>query len=118
MLKPSDPGPGPADPGSDRSVSELVHQLVEDGKAYAKAEVGVVKAIASSKAGALAIPAALLAVAFLLAQGGINALAVGILLAIGAALGPLLGGILAFLIFMAAAGGLAWFAIQKVRKDL
>ncbi len=82
MLKPSDPAMVPAEPGEERPVGELVHQLVEDGKAYAQAELGLVKAVAAQKAGALALPAALFAVAFVLVQAGVNALAVGVLLAL------------------------------------
>jgi hypothetical protein len=118
MLKPSDPAMIPAGPGEERPVGELVHQLVEDGKAYAQAELGLVKAIAAQKAGVLALPVALFVVAFVLVQAGVNALAVGVLLAIEPALGPLLSGLLAFLIFGAVAGGLAWWAIKRIKQDL
>lgn len=118
MLKPSDPAMAPAEPGEERPVGELVHQLVEDGKAYAQAEFGLVKTIAAQKAGALALPAALFAAAFVLLQAGVNALAVGVLLAIESALGPLLAGVLAFLIFSAIAGGLAWWAMKRINRDL
>jgi len=37
MLKPADPGPPPAE----RPVGELVHELIEEGKAYARAEIGL-----------------------------------------------------------------------------
>ena len=117
MLKPVDPAMIPAEPGEERPIGELVHQLVEDGKAYAQAEVGVVKAIAAQKAGALALPVALFAVAFMLVQAGVNALAVGVLLAIEPALGPLLAGLLAFLIFGAIAGGLAWWAMKRIKRS-
>ena len=118
MLKPSDPAMVPAEPGEERPVGELVHQLVEDGKAYAQAELGLVKAIAGHTAGALALPAALFAAAFVLLQAGANALAVGVLLAIGLTLGPLLAGLLAFLVFGAIAGGLAWWAMKRINRDL
>ena len=117
MLKPTEPDTAP-EPGDERPVGELVHQLVEDGKSYARAELGLVKAIATAKGKVLALPAALLAAAFVLAQAGVNALAVGVLLAVSEALGPLLAGLIAFLIFAAIAGGLAWWAIQKVKRDL
>jgi hypothetical protein len=117
MLKPADPAMVPGDPGEERPVGELVNQLVEDGKAYAQSEFGLVKAIAAQKAGALALPIALFAVAFMLVQAGVNALAVGVLLAIDSALGPLLAGLLAFLIFAAIAGGLAWWAMQKIKRS-
>src|SRR5205814_38363 len=36
MLKPVDPGPPPPE----RPIGELVHELIENGKAYAQAELG------------------------------------------------------------------------------
>ena len=37
MLKPADPGPQPPE----RPIGELVHELIEQGKDYARAEVGL-----------------------------------------------------------------------------
>ena len=52
MLKPpNEPEGAPGD--NDRAIGELVHELIEDGKAYARAEVGLVKAMAAAKADAL-----------------------------------------------------------------
>lgn len=117
MLKP------PTDPDStlgdtDRPVGELVHELIEDGKAYARAEVGLVKAMATAKANALKLPAILFGVAFLLALAAITALAVGVAMALATLIGPLAGGIAAFLLFAAVAGGLAWYGVERLRKDL
>jgi uncharacterized protein (DUF697 family) len=52
------------------------------------------------------------------APGGGTALAVATFLALLPLVGPFLGGLLAFLIFAAAAGGLGWFAVKKLRSDL
>jgi hypothetical protein len=114
MLKPVDPGPHKAE----RPVGELVHELIEDGKAYARAEIGLAKAIAAAKGKALALPAALFGAAFLFALAGVTALAVGVVIALETFIGPLAGGFLGMLIFMAIAGGLAWFGYQKLRHDL
>ena len=44
MLKPpNEPEGAPGD--NDRPIGELVHELIEDGKAYARAEAEVIKAI-------------------------------------------------------------------------
>ena len=76
MLKPADPPrPGPDD---DRPIGELVSRLVDEGKAYAQAEIGVAKAIASAKADGLKVPAILLAAAFLLSQAAATVLAVAL----------------------------------------
>ena len=117
MLKPpNEPEPTPGD--SDRPVGELVHELIEDGKAYARAEVGLVKAMASAKANALKFPAILFGAAFLLALAAITALAVGVALGLATLIGPLAGGIVAFLLFAALAVGLGWYGAVRLRKDL
>lgn len=118
MLQPADPKLHSGGPEDERPIGELVHQLVEDGKAYARAEVGVVKAIAAAKGRVLAMPAAYIGAAFLLAIGAVAALAVGVLLALALAIGPILAALVTFLLFGGIAAGLAWYAVQKVRKDL
>lgn len=113
MLKPVDPGPA-----AERPVGELVHELIEDGKAYARAEIGLVKAIATAKGKAMALPAALFGVAFLFALGGVVALAVGVVIALETFIGPLAGGFIGMLIFLAIAGGLGWWGYQRLRHEL
>ena len=117
MLKPpNEPEPTPGD--SDRPVGELVHELIEDGKAYARAEIGLVKAMASAKANALKLPAILVGVAFLLSIAAIVALAVSVAMALAELIGPLAGGFAACLIFLAIGGGLAWYGVKRLREDL
>lgn len=114
MLKPVDPGPLPPE----RPIGELVHELIENGKAYARAEIGLAKAIATAKGKALAIPAALFALAFILALAAVTALAVGVVIALETFIGPLAAGFLAMLIFTALAGLLGWYGYQRLRRDL
>jgi hypothetical protein len=116
MLKPVDPAMAPAN-GDDRPVGELVHQLVEQGKSYAQAELGLAKAIAASKAETFKVPAILLATAFLLVQAAVTVLAVAAFVALEQSLGPLFAGLAAFLIFAGIAGGLAYLAVQKLGGD-
>ena len=118
MLKPTDPGLTPSDPGDERPIGELVHQLVEEGKDYAQAELGVVKAIASAKAGSLQVPAILLGAALLFAQAAVTVLAVAVFLGLLALMGPVLAGLLAFVIFAGGAAALAWFGVQKAKREL
>jgi hypothetical protein len=113
MLKPAEPTPPP-----ERPVGELVQELVDEGKAYARAELELGKAIAIAKAKALALPAGLLVAALFVAMAAINALAVGIVLALAVLMGPLLGGIAGMLIFAAIAGALAWYGIDRLRRAL
>jgi len=113
MLKPADPGPPPAEP----PIGELVHELIEEGKAYARAEIGLAKAIAIAKAKALALPAALMGLSFILALAAVTALAVGIVLALQSFIGPFAAGFVGLLIFAGAAGGLGWWGYQRLRRE-
>jgi protein-S-isoprenylcysteine O-methyltransferase Ste14 len=114
MLKPVDPGPPPPE----RPIGELVHELIENGKAYARAELGLAKAIAAAKGKALAIPAAMFGVAFICALAAVTALAVGVVLALETFIGPLAAGFVGMLIFAAIAGLLGWAGYQRLRRDL
>src|SRR4051794_40060438 len=99
MLKPVDPAPQ-----SERPIGEIVHELIEDGKAYARAEIGLVTAIATAKGKALILPAVLFGVAFIMALAGVTALAVGVVIALAKFIGPLAAGFVGLVIFLAIAG--------------
>jgi|ERR1041385_8322401 Putative Actinobacterial Holin-X, holin superfamily III len=113
MLKPADPGPS-----SERPIGELVHQLIDEGKAYVRAEIELAKAIAAQKGKAVALPAALFGAAFILALAAVTALAVGVVIALAKFVGPLLAGIAGLLIFAGIAGGLGWYGYVRLRRDL
>jgi protein-S-isoprenylcysteine O-methyltransferase Ste14 len=113
MLKPAEPGPPP-----ERPIGELVHELIENAKVYARAEIGLAKAIAAAKGKALAIPAAMFGVAFICALAAITALAVGVVLALETFIGPLAAGFVGMLIFAAIAGLLGWAGYTRLRRDL
>ncbi|HXS50595.1 MAG TPA: phage holin family protein [Sphingomicrobium sp.] len=113
MLKPAEPTPPP-----ERPIGELVHELVEEGKAYARAEADLAKAIALAKAKALALPAGLLLMALIVLQSAVTILAVGIFAVLSRPIGPLGAAIVASLIYCAIAGGLAWWAIERARRAL
>lgn len=113
MLKPVDSAPAP-----ERPIGELVSELAEQGKAYARAEINLARVIATAKAKALALPAALFAVALFVAMAALNALAVGVVIALAKFIGPLAAGLAAMIIFAAIAGGLAWFGVQRMRQSL
>jgi protein-S-isoprenylcysteine O-methyltransferase Ste14 len=114
MLKPADPGPPPPE----RPVGELVHELIEQGKAYARAEIGLARAIATAKGKALALPAAMFAVAFVCALAAVTALAVGVVIGLARFIGPLAAGFVGMLIFAAIAGLLGWYGYNRLRRDL
>jgi hypothetical protein len=114
MLKPADPGPPPAE----RPVGELVHELIEEGKAYARAEIGLYKAIAAAKGKALALPVGLFVAALLIGMTALTALAVGVVVALATLIGPLAAGFVGMLIFAAIAGLLGWYGYSRLRQDL
>ena len=114
MLKPADQH----EAGSERPLGELVNQLVEDGKAYAHAEYGLARSIAEAKARALAVVAALFGAAFVVALAAITALAVGVVIALARFMGPLAAGFVGLLIFAALAGGLGWYGVQRLKREL
>lgn len=114
MLKPADPGPQPPE----RPIGELVHELIENGKAYARAEIDLYKAIAAAKGKALAVPAAMFVVAFLCVLAGVTALALGVVMTLETFIGPLAAGFVGMLIFVAIAGLLGWAGYNRLRRDL
>lgn len=113
MLKPvQEPLPEPED---ERPFGEVVSQLVDEGKAYAKAEVDFAKASALAKASEFKVPAVLLFASLLFAQAAVTVLAVTIALALAPLIGPLGGGLVAVLVAGGAAAMLAWLAIQRLK---
>lgn len=113
MLKPVDPAPQ-----GERPIGELVSELIDDGKDYARAEFDLAKAIAAAKARALAMPAVLFGAAFVFALAAVTALAVGVVMALAKLIGPLLAGLVGLLIFAAIAAGLGWYGAERLKRDL
>lgn len=114
MLKRTDPEPG----GSQRPIGDIVGQLVDDGKAYAKSEVEVAKAIAVAKGKALILPGVLFGIAVLLAITSLSALATGLFFALYAFMPALLAGLLAFAILAGLAALFGWFGAIRLRTIL
>lgn len=114
MLKPTDPEPPP----TERPVGELIHELIEEGKAYVRAEIGLAKAIATAKGKAIALPAGLFVGALIIVQSAVTVLAVGVFIALLPLLGPMPAAILSSLIFLGIAGALAWYGYRRLRRDL
>lgn len=116
MLKPTDPTT--LGPEEERPVGVLVHQLVEDAKAYARAEADLAKTVAASKGKALALPAALLGVALIVAIAAFGALVLGLFHVLEPAVGPLGAGLITFILFLGIAGALGYAGIVKARNSL
>ena len=103
-------------PPPEPSIGTLVGTLVEDGRAYALAEVATYRAKAMAWLGEAKFVAIFGVSALVLANCAIIALFVGLLLTLAPRVGPgwatviVVGGTLAI------AGLLGWFALRHVRK--
>ena len=112
MLKPA--GDGRNGP----SFGELATQLVDDAKAYARAEIDLAKAIAADKTRSVQTAAILFAAALLLAIGAIAAVAIAMFVTLATMIGPVLSGLVTFLVLGGAAAGLAWLGKTKLDEAL
>jgi hypothetical protein len=113
MLKPNaEPMQGPDD---ERPIGEVVHQLIDEGKAYAKAELDLAKVQALAKADALKIPAILLFAALLFAQAAVTMLALTIAMTLAPLIGPLGAGLVAVLVAGGAAALLGWLSLERLK---
>ena len=117
MLKPAEQGPGGPDPDKGKPIGDLFNQIVEDGKAYAQAELDVAKAVVGEKVDGLKLPALLGLFAFLFLQAGVVILGMTVYMTLVSRLGPLLAGIVAVLLLVGIAAGLGWYAARRL-KDL
>jgi hypothetical protein len=100
----------------EKPIGELFGQLIDEGKAYAKAELGLAKASAEAKADAAKKPALLGAAALLFLIAGVVVLCMTMALALATLVGPLAGGLIAALITFAIAYGLFLWAKQEAGK--
>jgi hypothetical protein len=78
------------------SIGDLFTRLTEDGKAFARAEVGLYRAIARRRISKAAGGAIALVVAFLLLNAALITLVISIAAAIAIKLGPIAGGAITF----------------------
>ncbi len=96
-------------------IGDLVGRLIDQGKGYARAEVGLAKAIATAKVDTIKLPVALFAAALLFVIAGVVTFCITLALALATLIGPLAGGLLATMISFAIAGGLAYVAMKKLK---
>jgi len=100
----------------EKPIGELFGKLIDDGKAYAKAELGLAKATAEAKANAAKKPALLGAAALLFLIAGVVVLCMTLALALATLVGPLAGGLIAALATFGIAGLLGLWAKQEAGK--
>ena len=94
-------------------IGELFGRLIDDGKAYAKSEVDLVRARAEAQADRAKLPAILGAGAIAFGFAGVIALVLTMVLSLASLIGPLAGGLLATLISLVLAGGLGMAALKS-----
>ena len=93
----------PAQDPRDDSIGDLVGRLIEDGRAYARAEIDLCKEIARHRAGRARNGLIALVVGAVLGWFALTALVIGALLGLAVLIGPLLAG-LAIAAVLAAVG--------------
>ena len=99
--------------GEQPSVGDLFHRLVDDGKAYAKAEVNYYKTVGTERANALKMPAIYGVAALLFAHAAFLALCFTVFVALSAVMKDWLAGLLTVVILGAIAGVLGYLAYSK-----
>ena len=100
-------------PGQD-GIGDLVHRLVEDAKAYAKAEVDVYKTIGAEKAASLRTPLILLVAAVFLGHAAFLALVATLFVGLAQVMQPALAGVVTVLILAVLAGLLGYVGVSKL----
>jgi hypothetical protein len=96
-------------------IGTLIGRLVEDAKAFARAEIAVYRAQAMKLVADYRTAAVLCVVALVLAHAAAIALLVGIILCIAAALGPIWATVITIGGTLVVAGLLVWIALSMIR---
>ncbi len=78
---------------NEESIGDLIGRVVEDGRAFVKAEIGVYKAIAARRAARARNGLIALAIGAVLLISSITALLLGLVLWLATLIGPLLAGL-------------------------
>ncbi len=94
-------------------IGELFGRLIDDGKAYAQAEIDLVRTRIEGQAERAKLPAILGTGAIAFGFASVIALVLTMVLALASLLGPLAGGLLATLIAVIVAGGLGLAAVKS-----
>ena len=97
----------------DPPVGELVSRLIDEGKAYGRAEIGLVRAHATVAVDRVKRPAISIGIALAFAFAGVIALVMTLVLSLAALLGPLAGGLIATLATFAIGGLFVWLALRQ-----
>ena len=80
----------------DKSIGDLVHELIDNGKRFVRAEISLYKRIALYRAAKAKYGFAALAAALLLVNAGLIAALVGIVIGLAKFVGPIGAGLIVF----------------------
>ena len=100
----------------EKPIGELFGELIDESKAYARAELELAKAVAESKASTAKKPALLAAASLLFLVAGVIVLCMTFALALATLIGPLAGGLIAALVTFGVAYGLYSLAMRELGK--
>lgn len=100
---------GPAGEPREESIGDLFGRLVEDGRAYAEAELALVKAIAQYRAQRAGRALAALGAGAVLLLSAVTALVIGLVLGLSQYMSPFLAG----LIVAAVLAGGGWLLVNR-----
>ena len=114
MLKPSEQHPPP---GPERSIGDLIEQVLDDALDYGRAELELLKARAQELVESYVRAAILFGIAAVLALAGIITLFVGIAIALARWIGPLGGAVVSTLLAAGIGALLVWLAIRDLKED-
>ena len=101
----------------DKPIGETFGRLIDDGKAYVRAEVNLVRTRVDLEVERFRPVAILAGAAVLCALAALVALAVTLVIALASLIGPLAGGIAATAIFVVIAGFLAYIAKSSLDRS-
>ena len=110
MLKPVDEVPKAKPEG----IGDLAQRLVEDGKAYAMAEVAYVKTLGKAKVAALKVPLILGVIALMFAHAAFLLLIATLFVGLASLMSDTLAGLVTTLICLGIAGVAGNLAFSKV----
>ena len=100
----------------EESVGELFGRLADDGKSFARAELGYYRALATAKLSEAAVGLGLGAAGLLLALAALFALPIGLILALATLVGPGWATLIVVIAFLALAGLLGWLAYRQLQR--
>jgi len=105
-----------AEPETEESIGTLVGRLVEDGKAYAHAEIGYYRTLASSKVSEATPILIYGGAALVIALCAVTALLVGLILSLATLVGPGWATLIVVVAALALSGLLGWIAYRRTLR--